>query len=116
MAHYHKSFSIKTNGGLIHPPSWTLREDDLVTMSPSISVVPISESGSLMSSPKPFDMDDYRRCRQAEAIRWIDLQEKRASIINRLRPVTTEEYQARRDAVNSESGPFCRKDKKQAGE
>lgn len=54
-------------------------------------------------------MDDYRRCRQAEAIRWINLQEKRASIMARLQPITPAEYQRRRDDVKSKSGPLRRK-------
>jgi hypothetical protein len=54
-------------------------------------------------------MDNYSQCRRTEAMRWINLQEKRASIIARLHPVTPEEYQEHRDAVNSESGPLRRK-------
>jgi len=112
-----ESFSIKKDNGLIHPPSWTLHEGDLVTISTSIPspVLPVSQTDSPGASSKPFNMDDYRRCRQAEAIRWINLQEKRASIIARLQPVTPEAYKARRDAVNSESGPLRRKDKKPTG-
>ena len=49
-------------------------------------------------------MDNYSQCRQAEAIHWINLQKRRASVIPRLQPITPEEYQARRDAVYSESG------------
>ena len=60
-------------------------------------------------------MDDYCKCRQAEALRWIDLREKCASIIARLQPVLPEEYQALRNIVLSESGPFQRRDKKQTG-
>jgi len=103
------SFSIEANGRDIHPPHWIRGEDNSVTISPATVVVPNSQSSSLTASPKPFTMDDYSRCRQAEAIRWIDLQEKRASIIARLQPITAEEYQARRDAVNSDSGPLRRK-------
>jgi hypothetical protein len=99
-----ESFSIKTDEGDIHPPSWIANKDNSVTFTPATP-----QSSSLTSSPKPFTMDDYSQCRQEEAIRWINLQEKRGSIIARLQPVTPEEYQARRDAVNSESGPLRRK-------
>lgn len=99
-----ESFSIQTDEGDVHPPSWIAGGDDSVSFYPSINP-------SLTPSPSssPFTMDDYSQCRRAEAIRWIDLQEKRASIIARVRPVTREEYQERRDAVNSESGPLRRK-------
>ena len=103
------SFSIKADGRDIRPPHWIAGEDNLVTITPATAVIPNSQCSSLTASPKPFTMDDYSRCRQAEAIRWIDLQEKRASIIARLQPVTAEEYQARHDAVNSDSGPLRRK-------
>lgn len=96
-----ESFSIKGDGGDIHPPSWIAGEDNSVTFSPATAV----------QTSSAFTMDDYIRCRQVEAIRWIDLQEKRASIIPRIQPVTAEEYQRHRDAVNSESGPFRRKGK-----
>ena len=46
---------------------------------------------------------------QAEAINWINLQEKRASIIARLHPVTPEEYEKRRKLVKTDSGPLRRK-------
>ena len=104
-----ESFSIKADGRDIHPPSWTAGENNHVTISPSMAVIPNPQSSSLSASPKPFTMDNYSQCRQAEAIRWINLQEKRASIIARLQPVTPEEYQARRDAVNSVSGSLRRK-------
>ena len=105
-----EAFSIKAeDGGDFHPPSWTAGDNNSVTFSPATTVIPNLQSSSLTTSPKPFTMNDYRQCRQAEAIRWINLQEKRASIIPRLQPVTPEEYQARRDAVYSESGPSSRK-------
>lgn len=105
-----ESFSIKADdGGNICPPSWIAGEDNSVTFTSATSIIPDFQSSSHSPSPKPFSMDDYILCRQAEAIRWINLQEKRASIIARLQPVTPEEYQSRRDAVNSESGPICRK-------
>lgn len=105
-----ESFSIKADGEDIHPPSWISGEDKSVTVSPATALIPDSQSSSLAASPKPFfTMEDYSQCRQAEAIRWINLQEKRASIIARLQPVGQEEYQERRDAVNSVSGPLRRK-------
>lgn len=101
-----ESFSIKAeDGGDIHPPSWIEGEGDSVTFSTN----PNPPSGSLAPSRKPFTMDIYRRCRQAEEIRWINLQEKRASVIPRLQPVTPEEYQARRDVVYAESSGLSRK-------
>lgn len=105
-----EAFSIRADdGGDIHPPSWIVGKDNSVTFSPPTAVIPSSQSSSLTTSPKPFTMDDYSQCRQAEAIRWINLQEKRASIIPRLQPVTPEEYKARRDAVYSDTGPLGRK-------
>lgn len=104
------SFSIKAeNGEDIHPPSWIEGEGNLVTLSSTTAVNPNLQSSPLPTSPKPFTMQDYSRCRQAEAIRWINLQEKRASIIPRLQPTTPEEYEARRDAVYSDSGVLRRK-------
>ena len=99
------SFSIKAKDGRdIHPPSWMEGEGDSVTFSTTIP-----SSSSLAPSQKPFTMDIYRRVQQAEEIRWINLQEKRASIIPRLQPVTPEEYQARRDAIYAESSRLSRK-------
>jgi hypothetical protein len=110
-----QSFSIKTDRGPIHPPSWIPTENGSVIVAPSTPVEMTSSSDLHANSTNPFNMEDYRKCRQAEAIRWINLREKRASIIPRLQPVSAEEYQALRDAVTSESGPLCRKDKKDAG-
>lgn len=91
-----EAFSINMDGQEVHPPSWRAGEDNSVTLSPTTPVLP--------STPlRPFTMEDYILCRRAEAIRWIDHQEKQSSIIPRLQPVTPEEYQERRDAVNSES-------------
>jgi hypothetical protein len=108
-----ESFSIKANddGGYAqaHPPTWIAGEDNSITFSPSTTIIPDSQSSSLSASRNPFTMDHYKKCRQAEAIRWINLQEKRASIMARLQPVTPEEYQAHRDAITSESGPLRRK-------
>jgi hypothetical protein len=62
-----------------------------------------------LGAPTYFTMKDYSHCRRAEALWWINLQEKCASIIARLQPVTPQEYQEHRDAVNSASGPLRRK-------
>jgi len=105
-----QAFSIEGNGESIRPPSWTKSEGDMAVIAPSTPPQTTSLAG-----PVPFNMDDYRRCRQAEALRWIDLQEKRASIIARLQPVSAEEYQKLRNAVLSESGPLRRKLKKKPG-
>ena len=102
-----ESFSINTNGRDIHPPFWMAGDDDSLTFSNG----PNLRSNSFTASQKPFTMEDYGKHRQGEAIRWINLQEKRASIIARLQPVTPEEYQAHRDAVISGSGPLRRKGK-----
>jgi hypothetical protein len=105
-----QAFSIEGDGESIRPPSWTKSEGDMAVIAPSTPPQTTSLAG-----PVPFNMDDYRRCRQAEALRWIDLQEKRASIIARLQPVSAEEYQKLCDAVLSESGPLRRKQKKKPG-
>lgn len=100
-----ESFSIKTEDGRdIHPPSWIEGEGDSVTFSTTTP-----SSSSFTPSQKPFTMNIYCRVRQAEEIRWINLQEKRATIIPRLQPLTPEEYQARRDAVYAESSGLARK-------
>ena len=104
-----QAFSIEGNGEPIRPPSWTKSEGDMVVIAPS------TPPQITLAGPAPFNMDDYRRCRQAEALRWIDLQEKRASIIACLQPVSAEEYQKLRNAVLSESGPLSRKLKKKPG-
>ena len=102
-----ESFSIKAeDGGDVHPPFWIEGEDDSVTFSSATATT--SNSPSFSASQK-FTMDNYSQCRQAEAIRWINLQERRASVIPRLQPISPEEYQACRDAVYSESGGLHRK-------
>jgi len=108
------SFSIEVDGRRVHPPSWRQNERGSVTIEPPAPILPMPSSEPLPMDPT-FTMDDYRKSRQAEALRWIDLQEKRASIIARLQPVTAEEYQRLRDAVTSEMEPFHRKQKKQPG-
>lgn len=97
-----ESFSIQKEEGDIHPPSWIVEENHSVSFSNS-------PTSSATPSLCHFTMDKYQSCRKAEAIRWIDLQEKRASVMARLHPVTKEEYQEHRDAINSESGPLRRK-------
>ena len=92
-----KAFSIEDNGYRIFPPTWVPQASSSIT--PSMST-------------NHFDMDDYRISRQIEAIRWINLQEKRSSIIPRLQPTTAEEYNDLCDAVTSDSGPLRRKVRK----
>jgi len=106
------AFSIEVDGQRVRPPSWRQTENDSVTIVPSASTSSTLPS-EMSTSPPVFKMDDYRKYRQAEALRWIDLQEKRASIIARLQPTSTEEYQKMRDDVLSEGGPLRRKPKKQ---
>jgi hypothetical protein len=108
------AFSIEVDGQRVHPPSWKKSENNSVVILPSSSMSsPLPSESS--TSPPIFNMDDYRSYRQAEAIRWIDLQEKRASIIARLQPTSTEDYGKMRDAVTSETGSLRRKPKKQTG-
>jgi hypothetical protein len=109
------SFSIEDSddGGSIRPPSWTKREDDSVIITPYTQ--PPTPPPHNSSASATFNMDDYRQCRQAEALRWIDLQEKRSLVISRLHPVSAEEYQQLRNEILSESGPFLRKQKRKTG-
>jgi hypothetical protein len=104
-----ESFSIKVDGESIHPPAWIAGENNSISFSPNFPIPPSSQSSSLTPTPNPFTMEHYIQCRKAEAIRWINLQEKRASIMARLQPVPPEEYQERRESVNSNSGPLRRK-------
>jgi hypothetical protein len=106
------AFSIKTKDGLLHPPSWIPCEDE----NDSVDILPNPPSSSSTSTMDAFNMSDYSKCRQAEAIRWVDLREKRASIIPRLQPVTAEEYQELRVAILSVSGPVQRTVGKGSGE
>ena len=108
-----EAFSMEGNGRRIRPPSWSKTEGNSVTISPYAlsSPTPPENSSAILS----FNMDDYRQCRQAEALRWINLQEKRASIIARLQPVSAEEYEKLRNSVLSKPGPFLRKPKKKTG-
>lgn len=106
-----EAFSIEGDGGSIRPPSWTKSEGDSVAIAPYALSLPTPLQNDSLAIPSPFNMDDYRRCRQAEALRWIDLQEKRSSIIARLRPVSAEEYQKLRNAILSEHGQLLRKQK-----
>ena len=108
-----EAFSIDIAGNNIHPPSWTLNENDSFDVIPSTSTPSTSMTNGDAVTPNPFGMHEYCKCRQAEALRWIDLQEKRSSIIARLQPVTPEEYEQFRDTVKSDAGPFRRKNKKQ---
>jgi hypothetical protein len=110
-----EAFSIEGDGGSIRPPSWTKSEDNSVVITPYALSLPIQPQNDALAIPSPFNMDDYRECRQAEALRWINLQEKRGSIIARLQPVSAEEYQILRNAVLSKPGPLLRKQKRKTG-
>ena len=110
-----EAFSIEVNGSRIHPPSWTTSKNNSVTIEPPTPTPQVSTSNRSTLDKINFDMEDYRTCRQEEAIRWINLQERRSSIIARLQPTAAEEYQNLRDAVTSESGPLRRTVKKQPG-
>jgi hypothetical protein len=105
------AFSMEEEGKRICPPSWVQGENNSVAIGPLVSTT-LSETSTL--SPV-FNMVDYRKYRQKEALQWIDLQEKRSSIIARLQPTSPEEFQKLRDAVMSDNGPLCRKGKKQSG-
>lgn len=109
------AFSIEGDGGSIRPPLWTKDEGNSVAITPRTltSSFPSQNNSSIISST--FDMDDYRQCRQTEALRWIDLQEKRASIIARFQPIPAEEYEVLRNAVLSKPGASLRKPKKKTG-
>ena len=109
------AFSIEGDDGRIRPPTWTKSEGNKVVIAPSAPALHAPPQDSSLQNPVPFNMDDYRQCRQAEAIRWIDLQEKRASIIACLQPISAEEYQNLRDAISLDSGPLRRKQKKKSG-
>jgi hypothetical protein len=108
------AFSIEVDGQHIHPPSWVRSENNSLVTIPSTSTLSTLPSES-STSPPIFNMEDYRKYRQEEALHWIDLQEKRASTIARLQPTSSEEYQKQRDAIRSESGFLRRKAKKQTG-
>jgi hypothetical protein len=105
-----EAFSIEVDGHRLHPPLWTQSDHDSASIRPNRPIPPASTS-----TTRVFNMDDYRTSRQAEAICWINLQEKRSSIIDRLQPITADEYQRLRDAVMAESGPLRRTAKKQPG-
>lgn len=108
---------MEADGTRIHPSSWTLSEQDSASFGPHSQIRQASTSNlsSQAMSTNILNMDNYRTSRQAEAIRWIDLQERRSSIISRLQPTTAEEYQHLRDAVTSENAPIRRTVKKKTG-
>ena len=108
-----EAFSIEEDGRCNRPPSWTKRQDNSVAIAPYTHPLPQNNPSSVPSSS--FNMDDYRQCWQAEALRWIDLQEKRASIIARLHPISAEEYQELRNSILSKPGPLLRKQKRKTG-
>jgi hypothetical protein len=109
------AFSINVDGQHLCPPSWVQGENDSVDIVSSGSTSSAPPSAETSTSPPVFNMVDYRKYRQKEAIQWINLQEKRASIIARLQPTSKEEYQKLRDAVMSDDGSSRRKQKKQTG-
>jgi hypothetical protein len=110
-----EAFSIEGEEGRIMTPSWTKTGGNSVAISQYARTLPMSPEIDTSPIPSPFNMDDYCQCRQAEALRWINLQEKRASIIARLQPVSAEEYEKLRNAILSKSGPLLRKQKKKTG-
>ena len=105
-----QAFSIEVDGHHVHPPSWTEREQDSVTSSSNQSHAQIQQMTSTSTPPSTnfLNIDNYCVSRQAEAIRWINLQERRSSIISRVQPTTAEQYQHLRDNVTLDSGPFRR--------
>jgi hypothetical protein len=108
-----EAFSIEDDDGhRIHPPLWMESEWNSISTKPCKPMSQALTSISSSTSTTILNMDNYRISRQAEAIRWINLQEKRSSIIPRLQPTTTEEYHFLRNAVRSDSGPLRRKVKK----
>ena len=109
------AFSIEGDDGCVRPPTWTKSEGNNMVIGPSAPPLHAASQDSSSEILVPFNMDDYCQCRQAEAIWWIDLQEKRASVIARLQPISAEEYQNLRDAVLFDSGPLHRKQKKKSG-
>lgn len=109
------AFSIEGGDRHIQPPSWTKREGNSVVITPYSLASPMSTQNNSSAISPPFDMNDYRQCRQAEALRWIDLQEKRSSVISRLQPVSAEDYQKMRNTILSKLGPLLRKPKKKIG-
>jgi hypothetical protein len=109
------AFSIEVDGQHASPPSWVQSENDSVRIVPSTSSSSFNLPSESSTSPQVFNMDDYRRYRQAEALTWINLQEKRALIIARPQPMSSKDYQTLRDAILSENGPLRRKQKKQLG-
>ena len=58
------AFSIRTDEGHLRPPSWIPCEDD----EESVNIITVPPPPSLNTSIGTFDMTDYSRCRQAEAI------------------------------------------------
>ena len=58
------TFSIKTDDGLFHLPSWIPCKDE----DDSVDILPNPPSSSSISTPDAFDMSDYSKCCQAEAI------------------------------------------------
>jgi len=101
-----EAFSIEGDGKHIRPPSWTKREGDSVVITPYAQASLAPPQNNSLEIPPLFNMNNYCQCQQAEALRWIDLQEKRSSIISRLQPVSAEDYQKLRNAILSKPGPL----------
>ena len=95
-----EAFSMEADGHCIHSPLWTQSEHNSASIRPHTPMVQSNLSSSM--STCNLDMDDYHTSHQAEAICWINLQEKRSC----LQPTTAEEYQHLREAVTSDSGAF----------
>lgn len=101
-----EAFSMEVDGGCIRPPSWAKSGGNSVVITSCTPISPTASQNNPSTTSSSFNMDDYRQCRQAEALRWINLQEKRSSIISRLQPGSSEEYQKLRDSILSKPGPL----------
>jgi hypothetical protein len=110
-----EAFSIEGDSGRIQPPLWNKSEGNSVVILPSSPTFHTPPQEGSSTTPVPFNMSDYRHCRQVEALCWIDLQEKRSSIIARFQPTSAEDYQKLREAVTSDSGRLRQKPKKTSG-
>ena len=66
---YLDAFSIKGGDRCIQPPSWTKREGNSVVITPYAQPLPMQSQNDSPAILPPFDMNDYRQCRQAEALR-----------------------------------------------
>lgn len=110
-----EAFSMEGEGGCVQPPSWTKMEDNSVAITPCTLTSHLPLQNDSLATPYSFNMEDYCKCRQAEALRWIDLQEKRSSIIARLQPASAEDYQRLCNEILSKPGPLLQKQKRKTG-